>query len=184
MTPDISQAAFLAGGICRLAVAGILAHSAWQALRDPGAHTQAVAGYRLLPHFAVAPASFVLPVLNGLAALLLVAPARSQTGALLGAVLIGLFTAAIFINLSRGRLHIECGCGGAQGQRISTGLLVRNLMLLAPLAVGYLAPVAGALDAATVIGVAGGAGGVAALYFTASQLLANNAALHAGGTRA
>ena len=179
-----AHAAFVAGDICRLALAAIFFQSAWQALRDPATHAQAIAGYRLLPNYAVTLASRMLPALNATAAALLIAPPTSQAGARLGAALITVFTAAIFINLRRGRLNIECGCGGAHGQRISAGLVMRNLTLLGLVTVAFHTPARGRLDAATFIGIAGGAGGVVALYFTASQLLANSAIMRAVGMRA
>jgi hypothetical protein len=87
--------------------------------------------------------------------------------------LLAVFTAAIWINLRRGRVHIDCGCGGA-GQRISHLLVVRNGLLVAGLAAAILAPAGGIGGGAAVV-AGGGAAALAALYFAAGQLMANRA---------
>ncbi len=175
---------FLVGAMCRIGLAVILAQSAWHALRDVPAHAAALAGYRLLPPALVPAAAWVLPLLTVAAALLLIVPEDSAAGAALGAALMLLFTGAIWINLRRGRLHIDCGCGGAQGQHISAGLVVRNVVLLAALAVASVASSHGTHDAAAVVCMAGGAASLGALYFTANQLIANRAAFRAAGESA
>lgn len=162
----------IAGAICRFAMAGIFVQSAWHALRDASVHEGIVANYRLLPSWAVAPAAWVLPLLGLLAAVLLLA--WSSPGAALGFGLMLIFTAAIAINLWRGHTAIECGCGAGELQTLSWGLLARNLCLLAALACGALAPQA-PIDAMSFLTALGGAGSFVALYFAASQLLANTA---------
>lgn len=175
------QGAFVLGGVARLAMAVIFAQAAWHALRDVGAHAGSVAGYRLLPHWAVMAAAWALPLLSVAAALLLVVPVAAHAGAVLGLALMGVFTAAMAVNVQRGRVHIDCGCGGAQGQRISGAVVVRNLLLLALLGVAVRFPAVGVLDGVALVGVAGGGLALAALYFAGSQLLANRAAFqHAG----
>ena len=182
--PDFAQAAFLLGAICRFGLAAILAQSAWHALRDVPAHEAALAGYKLLPLAFVPAAAWALPLLTLAAAVLLVVPATAATGAVLGALLMLIFAVAVWINLRRGRLHIDCGCGGAQGQHISAALGVRNVILLAALALAFIAPTRGTFDAEALICVAGGAAGLGALYFTANQLIANRAAFRAAGESA
>jgi hypothetical protein len=184
MAAELAQAGFLLGGVCRVGMAAIFAQSAWHALRAPSLHEAAVAGYDLLPHWAVPAAARGLPLLSAAAAVLLLWPVSAMTGSVLGLALLTVFTAAIAINLRRGRIEIDCGCGGAAGQMISPGLVARNLLLLCVLGTALALPVSGGLDAASVTVLLGGGGGIAALYFTASQLLANAAALRAGDARA
>jgi len=175
------EGAFVLGGVARLAMAVIFAQAAWHALRDVGAHAGSVAGYRLLPHWAVMAAAWALPLLSLVAAVLLVVPVAAHAGAVLGLALMGVFTAAIAVNLRRGRVHIDCGCGGAHGQRISGAVVVRNLLLLVLLGVAAGFPAVGVLDGVTLVGVGGGGLALAALYFASSQLLANHAAFSAAG---
>ena len=51
------------------------------------------------------------------------------------AALFAAYTGAIAINLQRGRIHIDCGCGMARlagrDQQLSWGLVVRNTLLMA-----------------------------------------------------
>jgi hypothetical protein len=64
------------------------------------------------------------------AALGLLLPAMRALAAATLVGLLVLFAAAMAINLARGRSNIDCGCFiGAQKQRISWALVVRNLML-------------------------------------------------------
>ena len=173
MPPDELQAAFMVGGVARLALAAIFSLSAAAALRDGPAHAAIVEQYRLLPPWAVPAAARGLPALSLAAALLLLLPATVGAGALLGEALLAAFTTAIGINLARGREHIDCGCGGAGGQSLSAGRVVRNLLLMALLAAALAAPARGRIDWGAVTGILGGGCGLVAIYFAASQLLAN-----------
>ena len=178
------EAAYLIGATSRLGIAMILGQSAWHALRDRPRQEAALAGYKLLPLAVVPITSIVLPLLTGAASALLMWPATAHAGAALGLELMALFTTAIAINLRRGRTHIDCGCGGAEGQHISPGLVVRNIVLMALLTASLIAPSSGAADPMAVLAQLGGAAGIAALYFVATQLLANEAAMRAEATAA
>src|SRR5262249_14927936 len=58
------------------------------------------------------------------------------------AALLGLYAAAIAVNLARGRRHLDCGCTGPALRRpISGWLVLRNLVLVA-IAPADLAPLA------------------------------------------
>jgi hypothetical protein len=184
MAGGLAQAGFLLGTLCRVGTAIIFAESAWHALRDPVRHVGVVANFKLLPGWTVPAAAWALPLLSAVAALLLPWYATARAGSVLGLVLMMLFTAAIFINVRRGRVHIDCGCGGAGGQHISAALVGRNLVLLVLLCAGLVLPVAGTVDAAAIVLTLGGAAGIASLYFAAGQLLANQAALRAEAVRA
>ena len=56
----------------------------------------------------------------------------TAAGSAAAAILLGLFSVAIGINLARGRSHIDCGCfQSALRQQLSISLLVRNGFLIA-----------------------------------------------------
>jgi hypothetical protein len=167
-------AAVLLGGIARGAMAVIFAESAVHALRDVAGFAGAVAGYRVLPGWAEMPAAWGVPVASAVAGLLLVAPWVSGFGCALGLGLLAVFTAAIWINLRRGRVRIDCGCGGAGGT-ISRALLWRNGVLMAGLVAAGFAPSGGFAGFDGLVVMAGGAAALAALYFAAGQLMANRA---------
>jgi hypothetical protein len=103
---------------------------AWSKLRARETFEGVVYNYRLLPEFAVWPASYLLPMTE-LAVGLGLAYFPTRPYAALGAVLLlTVFNIAIAVNLLRGRREIDCGCfSSVLKQRLSGGLIVRNLGL-------------------------------------------------------
>jgi hypothetical protein len=105
-----------------------------------------VANYRLLPESLVVPVATVLPVVELALGLGLVASVF--TGGVLrllglpASALFVVFAAAMAINIRRGRKAIDCGCGRSQlRQPLHWGLVLRNLVLAALVAV-HAVPVA------------------------------------------
>lgn len=157
-----------------LVLAFVLATAAWHKLRDRPHFTATLAAYGLLPAVLVPPLAALLPVLELIIAVALPFPAwRSGAGAG-AALLLGVYTLAIGINLARGRRTIDCGCGDpAQRQPLDGWLLVRNgalvVMALAcaapvlPRATGWMDWLV-ALFAALTVGL---------IYGACNQLLAN-----------
>lgn len=168
-------AAFVLGGIVRLGMAAVFAQSGVHGLRHRGAHVEAVRAYGLLPGAAVAVAAAGLIAVNLTIAALLLPAVTASWAAGAGGVVLLLYAAAMGINLRRGRTDIACGCGGP-GQKISSRLVWRNVLLAGLLALASWWPTRGGTDATTVIALCGGAVSFAALYFAADQLLANQAA--------
>jgi hypothetical protein len=164
---------FMAGGVARLALAAIFTGSALTALRDLKLHAAIVEQYRILPAGLASPVALALPLLSVAAAVLLLAAPLASWGAMLSFALLSSFTGAIGVNLARGRRDIDCGCGGADGQRLSGGLVVRNLALMGFSLVALWAPSRGVIEASSVTGMVGGGASVVALYFAANQLLVN-----------
>jgi hypothetical protein len=91
-----------------------------------------IANYRLLPRWATAPASALLPVLELLAAgFLLFALAMPWIGVASIALLV-VFACAMAVNLRRDRVDIDCGCGQPfLKQSLRWALVVRNAVLAA-----------------------------------------------------
>jgi hypothetical protein len=177
MPIDPTQSAFMLGVVARLALAAIFALTASEAMRNWSMHAASIEQYKLLPEWMVQSAARILPALSCMTALLLLPPATASVGALLGLTLMVIFTLAVSINLVRGRAYIDCGCGGATGQRLSSGLVARNLVLIGLLLGALAAPSRGLVDPGFVTGVLGGSGALVALYFAANQLLTNMQAL-------
>jgi len=91
-----------------------------------------VANYRLLPGWAVPPASILLPPVEMLVALLLLSGRLRPWPEAAGLGLLLLFAAAMAVNVRRGRTHIDCGCGQDMlAQHLSWGLVARNFVLAA-----------------------------------------------------
>lgn len=115
---------------------------AWTKLQSMEAFEGVVYNYRLLPERAAGPVARLLPGVELAVGLgLLVAPARGYAAA--GAlVLLVIFTAAIGINLLRGRREIDCGCfSSTLKQKLSWWLVIRNGALIA--IAGWLVHVSG-----------------------------------------
>jgi hypothetical protein len=114
------------------AVALVLLVAALQKLRDLPAFAAAVAQYRLLPWALVWPVALALPAGEAMAGVLLLFDATRTAGAALAFALVGGVTFAVAANVARGRVHIDCGCGGIEGrQSLSWALAARNAVLMA-----------------------------------------------------
>jgi len=123
--------------VARLSIALVLGVAAVHKLRDPGAFRSALGGYRLLPDALVPAAAVLLAALEVAAAAALALPGSGPAPALLAALLLALYTAAIAVNLARGRRDIDCGCSGpARRQPLGPGLLLRNALLVAAALLG------------------------------------------------
>lgn len=134
MDPSIALACRLLGTLVfASAVAGKLGHRH----ELPGV----VANYRVLPEQLAAPAAWAVVVLEAMAALSLASGARLESGAALAVALLCAFALAMAVNLARGRREIDCGCfQSGLRQRLSAGLLARNLLLSAAMAPLFTAP--------------------------------------------
>ncbi len=101
-------------------VGAVLLIGAAEKLREPETWRDALDNYRLLPSAAVGAFARTLPLLEIAAGVLLLPLATRQAGALLALALLAVFTAAIAINLARGRDRIDCG----------SGVVLRNVALM------------------------------------------------------
>jgi uncharacterized membrane protein YphA (DoxX/SURF4 family) len=99
----------------RLIVGGVLVVAGGLKLPDPAAAERAVRAYRLLPEGLVPAASFGLPVVEIAVGLALLAGVFVRTAAIVSAVLLAGYIAAIGSVWARG-LSIDCGCFGGGGQ--------------------------------------------------------------------
>jgi hypothetical protein len=156
----------------RLVLAAVFAMAAFAKLRSLDEFVGVVHNYRVLPEFLVRPVAYALPPLEAAIALaLLLEPTRSA-GAVGAAALLVVFALAMAVNLTRGRVEIDCGCFAATlRQRISWALVGRNVALigLAALAMptGGVARVLTWLDAATIVAASSSA---VLLYVAFTQL--------------
>lgn len=155
----------------RAALALLLVVAAVHKLRDPRRFAATLAEYRLLPR-RLSGAAGVLLVAAELATVAALGADR-RLGLAAAAVLLGLYAAAITINLARGRRHIDCGCAGPAARRPISGWLVARNLALAGVALAALAPVAPRpllwIDGVT---VAAAIGALAACWAATDRLLA------------
>ena len=156
------------------ALAAVFGASAIFKLIDLGEFRSAVENYRIIPESFEGAAAIAIPLAEIAGAAGLLIPRTHLASAALLMLMLALFTAAIVVNLVRGRLYIDCGCfGPALRQPLSWWLPARNIALTGLIAVATL-PAGGriltALDLATVFL---GAASMVVLYAGANYLLAN-----------
>lgn len=162
----------------RLFVALVFIFAAQHKLRNRLDFEGIITQYRLTRASASPLLSWLIPAIELIcAATLVLAPAL---GALCAAHLLTGYASAIFINLLRGRHHIDCGCGG-EATPLSPGLIGRNLLMVLAL-VGVVFVENSPLAQATAIGAgsftssllaSGFAAGLGALYISFNQLQTN-----------
>ena len=122
MDPIIANAS---GLVLACVFAPVALHKWWQA----GEFDAIVADYSIVPAPACALLARTLPVLEFSVALGFLVPPLATAAAVLAAMLILVYSAAIMFSLARGRRMSDCGCGGPM-QSLSAWLLLRNSGLL------------------------------------------------------
>lgn len=134
----------------------------------------ALENYRIVPEGLSLPAAAIVPITELGCAIGLLVPRYHLTAAMLLIFLVAIFTAAIGINMMRGRLYIDCGCFGPMlRQPLSKWSLVRNGLLMLLNAVVMLADDARAMTKLDVVTITLGASTLVLLYGAANYLLAN-----------
>ncbi|MEI8324411.1 MAG: MauE/DoxX family redox-associated membrane protein [Betaproteobacteria bacterium] len=111
-------------------VASVLAIAALEKLRQPEIFRDNVDNYQILPAVALPWVARGLPLLELMAGLLLLPAATRTAGAALACAHLLLVTLAVVVNLLRGRERIDCGCGGDLHTSLSSGLVLRNAVLV------------------------------------------------------
>jgi len=113
--------------ILRIAVSLLLLAAARHKLADFAHFCGVVQHYRLLPSALAKAAAALLVATEGAVGVALWVPALAAPAALAAFGLLSLYSAAIGINLLRGRRYIDCGCGRPGSVRpLSGALLIRN----------------------------------------------------------
>ena len=114
----------------RVLLSATFLHAGVQKIRHHGLLVGVISNYRVIPEALAPLASWLLPPLELLLAIALLIP--SSWSALTAAGLLLLFTAAILINLARGRAFIDCGCfQSGLRQELGWELVWRNAALIA-----------------------------------------------------
>jgi len=165
LDPLIVNAAAAAAGI-------VLIAGAIDKLRDLELFRYAVENYRLLGSRGAALFAPLFAVTELLGGCGLVVESTRPLALWLALAVMLLATGGVALNLLRGLDRIECGCGTG-GQRISWGLVARNVCLIAAIAVGAAAEVPRQLGPVDYFSVAGAVLALLAIYASANQLLAN-----------
>jgi uncharacterized membrane protein YphA (DoxX/SURF4 family) len=99
----------------RLLVGGVFLLASVPKIQSPGSFADAVRAFQLLPPGLVLPFAFVLPWLELLVGVYLIAGFMSRLAALSAIVLLGMFVVALFDALGTGNTAHACGCFGSAG---------------------------------------------------------------------
>lgn len=127
--------------VCGPTIGFVLAAATWHKLADPDRFRLSIVDYRILPTAATPHVARLLVTVEGLlAAMLLILPSAREAG-LAAAGLLALYTAAIGVNLLRGRSDLDCGCG-FEPTPIGLGKIAANLGLVAMALAAASAPAA------------------------------------------
>ena len=116
-------------GAGRLFLALLFLHAGLHKLRDRRRFRAALADYRLLPAAATGPLATGLASAELALAVALCLPVGGAA-AVVAAALLCVYSAAMGINLLRGRREIDCGCAGPTRRPLGAGLLLRNAGLI------------------------------------------------------
>ena len=150
----------------------ILIIGALAKLRDVELFRYAVENYRLLGSANSALFAWVFPLVELSAGILLVVESTRTVGMWLGLATLSVATGGVVLSLLRGLTSIECGCGTG-GQRISWGLVGRNVVLSLAIVLGGNEGASRTLGALDYFSLVGAVLSLLALYACVNQLLAN-----------
>lgn len=120
--------------LIRISLAALFLWTGAQKLLEPGAFAASIANYRVLPEALVGAAAVGLPVLEMVVGLALLVPAYAQGAAVIVALLLSVFAAAMAQSKLRG-IDLDCGCFGAEQASQVSWLKVTVNLGLAMLAV-------------------------------------------------
>jgi hypothetical protein len=166
--------------ILRGVLAWLLLSAAAHKLHDLNAFRVALGDYQILPWPATALAAPGLAAAELAAGAALLSPWARPAGFAAAAALLALYTAAIVLNLARGRRDIDCGCfGPALRLELGAGLVARNAVLVAAALAGLLPPAPRPLGAVDLVSVLGGVAFLALAHAATGRLLAQAPALRA-----
>lgn len=125
--------------VLRILLAAIFIYASLDKIWEPALFAKAIYNYRILPDALLHPTAILLPWLELITGIMLLANFFPKTSALVQLVLISAFTLAIITAISRG-LDIQCGCFSldATGTRTTWWKVGENLLIIGLAAVVYL----------------------------------------------
>ncbi len=118
--------------VFRCFLGGIFLVSFLSKIRNPFVFFVKMKKYNLLPKKWVPWIGSIILLVELFLAIGYFTGIQIQTTALVGMILLSIFTFALGWNIYRGNLEIDCGCFGylTSGQRIGWNLVVRNFLLI------------------------------------------------------
>ncbi len=111
----------------RLYIGGLFIYASMYKINYTPEFAEVVASYQVLPYWAVNIFAVVLPWVELVSGVLLIAGIRTRSAALTISFMMAVFTVAVFVNLLRDA-PISCGCFQAIGEKLSWGTLARDVI--------------------------------------------------------
>ncbi len=119
----------------RLTLGFVFIYAAIDKIAQPGAFAENIYNYRMLPHWAINVMALVMPWLELICGVLIIAGVFLRGSAFLIGLMLGVFIIAISAALVRG-LDISCGCFTMEGGHgVAVDLLIRDVLMFAGAAI-------------------------------------------------
>jgi Methylamine utilisation protein MauE len=150
------------------------ARGAWHKLADHPMFRAILENYEIVPARFVPAVAIALTAAEAAIALGLLFPGTCSLAALSALAVLALYAIAMAINLRRGRVNIDCGCGGP-GHGLSWILVWRNLGLMAVALTAAMPVLDRAMDLADMLVLVAAVGTVALVLVTVEQAGSNGA---------
>ena len=113
--------------ILRVYIGGLFIYASMYKINYTAEFAETIASYQIVPYMAVNIIAVVLPWIELVSGVLLVAGIRARSAVVFLGLMLIMFTIAMFINLMRDA-PISCGCFHSIGEKISWWTLVRDMV--------------------------------------------------------
>jgi uncharacterized membrane protein YphA (DoxX/SURF4 family) len=114
----------------RLYLGGIFVYASMYKISFPGEFAESVASYQIVPYWGVNLMAVIMPWLELVCGILLIAGIRSKAAASIIGGMLGVFALAIFAALVRD-IPVGCGCFQAVADPVNLKTFARDLLWLA-----------------------------------------------------
>jgi uncharacterized membrane protein YphA (DoxX/SURF4 family) len=118
------------GLVLRVYVGGVFIYASMYKIIYPGEFAETIAGYQLVPFWAVNLMALVMPWAELVSGVLMVLGVRTRSAAAMIGGMLVVFSLAILVTLLRD-LPIGCGCFTSVEEPLGWGTLMRDLIWLA-----------------------------------------------------
>lgn len=155
--------------------------AAWHKLSAPERFAAILRDYQLLPAFLIRPLTFLIPAIELTLVLGWISGLATWITAITSAALLATYALAIAINIVRGRIYIDCGCGfgasGGEEQALSSSLVTRNILLIGVALLSLVPTTARGLGITDLVIIFASVLIAVLLYASSEQLIQNRAAI-------
>lgn len=155
--------------------------AAWHKLSTPERFAAILRDYQLLPAFLIRPLTFLIPAIEVTLVLGWISGLATWITAMTSAALLATYALAMAINIVRGRIYIDCGCGfgaaAGEEQALSSSLVTRNILLIGVALLSLVPTTARGLGIIDLIIVLVSVLIAILLYASSEQLIQNRAAI-------